>query len=255
MRFRSDRRRIVELTLFLLFTPLFCGTLALSAAAADDAAAMLEKDVRVMEGVLDQILVDSPNVLVSSAGTTRGLVLDQYGAVFTLEVSLDLGKGGLWALGDYAKDLALAKGLEKKAQEEEFKAQQEASKAEEEASKAGEGEEKQADTFASLDKLGEESRKAREKHLENFKVELQDALLKYGPTLSELDDSKWVTVVAFLDGRGLYLGDSGFLFGGDTAREKLTRLTLKVKMGDLRQFSAGRLSREQAAKKVIVEQV
>jgi len=246
----SDRGNRIRLACLALSLALALTGLIGTAAAANEETARLERKVRVMERVLDEVLLQSPHVLVSSAGTTRGLILDEYGALFTLEVSLGVGRGGLaldhyaLALGDYSKDLALLAEKEKEEKEKQAEA----------SSKEKGDQEKLADHYTSLEKLGEEKKKEREKDLAAFQVELKDALLDYGPTLSELADTQWVTVVAYLGGRGLGLLGGEFLVTASESEVASNRLLLKVKMGDLRQYSAGRLSREEAARKIIIEE-
>jgi len=70
---------------------------------------------------------------------------------------------------------------------------------------------------------------------------LTETLLDYGATLGELSDDNWVVVAAFLD---------GFAYDGDGPEQ----LVFKVKMRDLRQYSAGQLSLDQAITRVSIEE-
>ena len=83
-----------------------------------------------------------------------------------------------------------------------------------------------------LDDWREKSEQRRKERLAGFQAELVDTLLDYGPTLSELGDDQWVAVA-------VYLGERFITSGGDSGK----RLILKVRMRDLRQYSAGRISR------------
>ena len=86
----------------------------------------------------------------------------------------------------------------------------------------------------------ENQRKAKER-LAALKIELTETLLDYGATLGELGDNDWVVVAAFLHGFGRR---------GDGPEQ----LVLKVKMSDLRQYSAGQLSLDQAKGRVVLDE-
>jgi hypothetical protein len=68
---------------------------------------------------------------------------------------------------------------------------------------------------------------------------LTETLLDYGSTLGELSDDSWVVVAAFLGG----LDEDG-----------PEQLVLKVKMRDLRQYSAGQLTLDQARGRVTIQE-
>lgn len=195
------------------------GLMAVSATAADDAATRLDRKVKVMERVLDEILIQSPNVVVSARGVTRGLVLDEYGALFTLEASI----------GTDMFVMAMP---------------------EPPAVPIGEGHEdtviiapRHPDRAGREDEWLEKSNEKRAEQYKAFKAELIDAIVDYGVTLTELRDDQWLAVVAFLDSRPLLGGSEG------------GRLMLKIKMRDLRQHSAGALSRDAVEGRVIVEEM
>ncbi len=195
------------------------GAMAASATASEPDTSRLERKVQVLETILDEVLVQSPNVVVNRpSGTTRGLVLEGYGAVFTLRASLT--RHLLVQLEAAEKRMVTG--------DKDFKFFF-VSPDEEKAGSAG----TDAKRGAPEDDPA--------KRLVMFKTELTDAMLDYGPTLNELRDDDWLVVAAFLDGRSL-------LGGGDG-----TRLVLRAKMRDLRQYASGALSREAAAKKVTVE--
>ena len=195
------------------------GLVALATAAEPDRA-RLERKVQVLESILDEVLVQSPNVVVSSpGGSARGLVLDGYGAVFTLRASL---AGHLFVQLKEAEKRMVAG-------DKDFKFY---------FFSPDKNEEGSAETGAA----GDTPEVDPAKRLVMFKAELTDAMLDYGPTLTELRDDDWLVVAAFLDGRRLLVGGDG------------TRLVLRARMRDLRQYASGALSREAAAKKVLAQQ-
>jgi RNA polymerase sigma factor (sigma-70 family) len=77
---------------------------------ATTTASRLDRKVRVMEKVIDEVLVQSPNILVGRGGTARGLVLDEYGALFTIEGDL----GGLGLIHVRAPKAPVAPGRSRK---------------------------------------------------------------------------------------------------------------------------------------------
>jgi hypothetical protein len=200
------------------------GLMAVSATAADDAASRLDRKVRVMERVLDEVLVQSPNVMVSSRGVTRGLVLEEYGALFTFEASLGtemfvfaVPEPPAVSSGEDDEDHIIVApsrpnrpGRESWAEWEDWQ---------------GKSDEKRAEQYGA------------------FKSEMIEAIVDYGVTLTELGDDQWLAVVAFLGGRPL-LG----------SEESGGRVMFKIKMRDLRQHSAGNLSRDAVKGRVIVEE-
>ena len=99
-----------------------------------------------------------------------------------------------------------------------------------------------ADRAVREDRWLEKSKEKRAELYKAFKSEMIDAIVDYGVTLTELRDDQWLAVVAFLDNRPLLDLDEG------------GRLMLKIKMRDLRQHSAGALSRDAVVKRVIVEE-
>lgn len=205
---------------------------------APQEADRMARRMNVLERIFDAVLRDSENVVVSGEAT-RGLMLDGYGALFTFEGSLGGGGLGYMYLGGDTVDLSrrFFKG------DGEWVAPAPPPKA----PKAPEGEEevRVPDSMEDLARdwraqREENRRKARER-LAGLKVELTETLLDYGATLGELADEDWVVVAAFLDGFGL---DGG---GPE-------QLVLKVKMNDLRQYSAGRLTIEQAKGRVVIDE-
>jgi hypothetical protein len=198
--------------------------IAATSAQAADTGSRLDRKVRVMERVLDEVLVQSPHVMVSRSGNARGLVLDEFGALFIIEGSLGveelmLPAGPAWTIAAGEDALLLDRGRRPR--------------------ERGEGEEDEESTWKEWREQAEEKRR---QHLDGLKADLTDALIDYGATLGELDNDQWVAVVAFLGERFLI----------DHA-DRGTRMVLKIKMGDLRQYAAGSLSRDAAIAKVVVE--
>jgi hypothetical protein len=161
---------------------------------------------------------------VGPGGTARGIVLEEFGALFTLEGSVD-GEMILRVPRPPRAPRVMIDGEDVRVvpapdpdpeHEELHKSWEEFEK---------EAEAKSLEMYAGL------------------KVELTDALIDYGATLGELGNDKWVAIAAFLDSRD-------FMGGGDSGK----RLVLKARIRDLRQYAAGNLSRDAAVSKVVVEE-
>jgi len=204
----------------IMVVALFGLMVAVGAAQETD---RLDRKVGVMERVIDEILVQSPNVMVSSRQVTRGVVLEGFGVLFTF----DAGLHGELPFGPRAYVVGGAEGL-KVLRERDREAAEDAKREFEE------------QEVMSLEEWETKSAEERAKRLQGLETELVDALLDYGPTLGELKDDAWVAIIAFLDGRSP--------FGSDGP----TRMTVKVKMRDLRRFAAGSLSRQDAKAAVTV---
>jgi hypothetical protein len=195
---------------------------AVALAVADDSASdRLERKVRVMERVFDEVLVQSPNVMAGPGRVTRGLVLQGYGALFTFDANL----GTEYFMGMSAVEMPREPG-------EPIVIQRMPRSERDEGWEPAE----------SWEEIKAEAENKRKEKYAAFKTEIIDALIDYGATLSELADDRWVAVATFIDSRSPFDGGGG------------GRLLIKIKMRDLRQYSSGSLSREAAAKRVVIEE-
>jgi hypothetical protein len=230
MEWTEGYRRYGKVVLIAAAIVILVGMLAVVASAAEDGQARVERKIRVMERVLDEILVQSPNVLVGAGGGTRGLALEGYGAVFVIDASL--GEHLLWA----ADEDALLGGM---MSWEEQRAWGRGSTDEE---RTRDRQKKLEDGELNWEKKKKEAEEKRQQRFDAFKAELIDALVDYGPTLSELGDDQWVALEVFLGEQGLFGGNRG------------TRLEIKVKIRQLRQHSGGGLSRDAVKNAIVVTQ-
>jgi hypothetical protein len=221
MRDDSARSLVWRLLLAAIMVVALFGLMVAVGAAQD--SDRLDRKVNVMERVIDEVLVQSPNVLVSSRQVTRGIVLEGFGVLFTFDAGLhaQLPFGpGRYVVGD-SEGLKFMRERDREAAEKiqrQFEEQE----------------------VLSLEEWETKSAEERAKRIEGLEVELVDTLLDYGPTLGELKDDAWVAIVAFLDGRSPF------------GSEGPSQMTVKVKMRDLRRFAAGNLSRQEAKATVTV---
>lgn len=193
-------------------------------ARGDDRSDRLDKKVRVMEKVLDEVLGQSEHVRVGMSNGVTGLTVDDYGAIFLFrgEIGADIER--------MPGAAALLRSMEEMSDHEE----EEGSPTPEKARPPKE---------KSLDQLKKEFEAKRAGELAGLREELVDTVLDYGPTLAELGEERWVLIVGVLDG-GIF---SEYAAGGGR-----NTLVVKAKISDLRQFVAGTLSRQAAAAKVAV---
>ena len=189
----------------------------------------MDRQIQVMEKILDQVLIDSPNFLVSGRGNARGLYVRDFGVILTFSASLvDKDRGWKFDFGEGFK-IQTDKDGRKIIILDEEKIAKEKQKAAEEAEKH----EDREDT----------ERMSRQEGLyKRGKAELVDALLDYGDTLSTLDKGKWVAIVAYLqDAR--YFDERG-----------MSKLLLKAKIDDLRLYAADKLSEENMVKRIVEQE-
>ncbi len=178
----------------------------------------LERQIGVMEKVLDEVLVESPNLLVFSNEATRGVYLDEFGVLFTLEASL-VEEGWKNKMKFFS---------ELKVEEEDGKIIIH-----------------RGDDGETVEKIEDYEKKQNERNQELYakgKEELLNVLSDYGETLTGLRDDQWVGIAAFLKGSGYFVD------------RRISRLVLKAKMSDLRAHSAERISTKQLRDRIVVEE-
>lgn len=240
---------------------LLLGLLIASVARADERSDRLDRKLKVMERVLDEVLVQSPNVIVSGSGTTRSLRLDGEGVLLVVNASLIAGRermrfGEMYvpvpapAIAPVAplppdapeaervQVQQLARQKEEEARQAEAAARQEASR------KRAQLEEQLQESLRGSREARERTEEAARKNLEGIKRELREALVDYGGTLAELGDDQWLAVA-------LFLGDRGYIGFGD---DKQQTVLVTARIGDLRRYAGGDLSRDEALALVTVEE-
>ena len=184
--------------------------------AQDDAKERkMARQVGVLEKILDQVLIDSPNFVVPGRNNTRGIFLDEFGVLLTYEASLvDKDKF------DWNFDF-------------DFKPQIK--------------EDENGNQVIVIPKRSEEDspspvRRGEARLYERGKVEIREMLLDYGDTMTGLGDNHWLAVAA-------YLKDSDYFID-----ERISRLVIKVKMRDLRSYAAGKIDEETVLSRFVEEE-
>jgi hypothetical protein len=270
MRSQLVRLRTRRLGLMATFLLVLAGAAGIGfaahvfGAAGSTAPDRLHRQVGVMEGIIDKVLLDSPNFVVSGRDDTRGVILPDYGIVFSFNASIN--DHDIFRLpGNLSLDLPIdirtdADGtviIGKKGRvysddssdltdEEAAKLEQKAKHLEQEVKRS----EKQAldlqerlkDRQQSLTEWNKQRAAKAEELYAAGKQELLQMLLDYGETMTGLQDGQWIVLAGFFD-RGGILEDT-----------KASRLVLRVKVDDLRAYSAGRLGETEARGRIIVEE-
>jgi len=212
-----------KVTLIAVALIAMVGLLVAAAAKGEERADRLDRKIRVMEKVLDEVLTQSKHVRVGMSGETTGLVVEDYGAIFIF-------RGELGGDIDKMPDLAnLFRTLDEAATWHD-----------EEALSQGEKEKYSA---KSLDQVKKEIDAKHRAELASLRDEVIDTILDYGPTLAELGEDRWVMLVGVLDGG---------IFAEHEAGGSRSTLTVKMKISDLRQLAGGALTRQAALSKVVV---
>jgi len=186
----------------------------------------LAREIRISEAFISDMLVESPNWLVSWGGPNYGTYLDGYGVIFHFEASLvsdqhiNIGKKGIFGLKNLGKDIFIWSDDE---DDEEL-------------------EELLEDDDEAYEKYKEKKKKRSERMYARGKEELKEVLLDAGDVMNSLPASDWVTLVVILD-------DNKFF-----RKNKLDRFILKAKVSDLNAHASGQISEEQLFARMVEEE-
>jgi len=210
----------------------------------------MEKDIAIMENVINTAMVESQYVYIfSTQRNVRGLHIPEFGALFTVQVQLissralpwfvlpEGGYPGWHFMWDKDKWEDFLEGLEEV--EIEINGEKlDLKEYIEEAKKRGEGE----DTiFLKTDRMKPEDNEALiEKNLEKFKEELAGVVADYGGTIRQLADEEWVMVVAYLD--------------GSSSMAPVNKLIVKAKKSDLDLHDFGKIDYEELKSRMVIEE-
>jgi hypothetical protein len=182
----------------------------------------MARQIGVMEKIVNQVLVDSPNFFIQERENCRGMYVKDSGLVFTFSASLvekdwDLDKLLSW---DDIEVEKTGEGYKIKTGKKNGKQDPE-----------HEDEEPVEIDEATL-------RKKQERTYLRGKTELIDVILDYGDTLTTLESGKYLTIVG-------YLRDSDYF-----DEEGFSRLILKAKIDDIRAYGTGKISEDDMIKRI-----
>jgi len=229
----------------------------------------IQRGITAMERAIDEMLVDSPNLLVSGRDNTRGTYIDTFGALFTFDATLinkdwDFNFEQDWSAFDFeVKEegdkivIYRGKGKDKEKLTEDRRGDVEWEESEDaeapeapEPPEAPEARARAEREREKADKLREEIARARrnsrkrvqdreEKLYERGKQEMVDFLLDYGDAIEALRDDQSIEIVA-------YFRDHEYFAARD-----FSHFSVRAKVGDLRAYANGALSEAAMTEKIV----
>ncbi len=225
MRIRLTAGKSIRLgAVATVITAILLGSAGIVGAAAPE---KVIRQIGVMEKIIDKVLVDSPNFLVQRGDNARGLYIDGFGVVFTFDASLVnewYGMEKLLSLGDRFEMKTDENGNQIFMIKKDAKSEKESKEKSDQAEKSP-----------------EEKMKDRAKLYQDGKAELVQALLDYGETMTSLTNDSSIILAAFLK-------DDDYF-----REQKISRLLLQAKVGDLRAFASGEISADVMKSRVAIE--
>ncbi len=221
----------------IVMAALLLGLFAAQAAAGDrPVSRKMERQIDVMERIIDQVLIDSPNFLVHGRENARGLFLKEFGVLLTFEASL-VHKGE-----DYSKIFRRFKDgfrIEKDEDGHSIIVIPDLDVDDEDDEEYDEEYDEEEDEKRSW---RDREDAVQERLYKRGKAEFVDVLLDYGDTLTAVESGKWVAIVAFLR-------DSRYF-----SEHKISKLVLRAKIDDLRDYGSGKLSEEDMIKRIVEQE-
>ena len=228
--------------------------LGTDSAMAGDRPTKLERQIDVMEGAIDDMLVDSPNFLVAGRHVTEGFDAEDYGVLFSFQASLtglgwdedsDHSSSHFWPWNwDKKHRIIVLEGDD--GDEEEFELD-DGSIIIRDGAVHIMG--KDARELKKLFKNGRyetiDDETYRERQLKKYdqaKEELIDVFMEYGEILKELSSGQTVRVVARLH-------DIDF-----PKEKEIRRLSLSASIDDLRAYGDGRLSESEMRDRIKIRE-
>jgi len=199
------------------------------------------RDITVLEKIIDEMLLDSKNLLIYTAGgVTHGLYIDEFGAVFSFEASLvDQKDDTPWPDGmegytfdtDEHGNVIIRKKKDAKVKGPDTPVPPTPPK-------PGEAPKSSGTPRAWIDRQAGKQVKL----YETGKAEIIDTLIEYGDSMDGLRDNQWLCFAAFLKNSDFFL------------ENRISRLVIKAKMSDLRSYAQGRIDRKAMMAKVVQEE-
>lgn len=189
----------------------------------------LDRSLRRLSRIMDEMLIDSPNWLVPGRDNTRAMYLPGHGAIFTFEATLvnrgrswNFSVGDRWVFWDDDDDDWRDRDRRRRDRDDDAKS---------------------SDSDADDSRSWRDRTRDREQRLyERGQREIIEVLMDYGDTLTDLKGGEWVTVMVYLD-------DADYFYDKD-----VYNLVMKVKIDDLRAHGSGSLSEDALAQKFVVEE-
>ena len=213
--------------------------LAAPADAQKSRPSKMKREIKVLENILDQVVIDSRNVLVPSRQSVHGHYMSEFGVMFTTEASLlydGWPSNRNWSFNNF-NNFDWGRIEHKKDRIIIHKRDD------------GDDDDDDDDDDAYYDSDNGNSRGWRQRRVERgqklysgVRTELIEGLIDYGDTISGLRDDEWIGVTVYFNDE-----NDGYLDNRD-----ISRLVIKARMGDVRDYAHGSLSRSAMENKVVV---
>jgi hypothetical protein len=191
------------------------GLISSAVAGSDSDERKQEKQIRIFERVVDDMLVESPNWLVRSMESTQGDYIDGRGAVFSFKVDLNTqrwGNGDHWSYFHGDDDDSHVIVIRDDGRSKRHK----------------EVDEDVIEREAKLYRRGKE--------------EIVETIVDFGEMLTSLEDGDWIEI-------------KGRLRGAKYFKENdLRKLSIKVKMADVRAHARGTLDEDDLVARIEIKE-
>jgi hypothetical protein len=214
-----------------IFVALFA-TPAPADADRSTASKRLLREIDIMERTIDDVLVDSPYILVSSSnGVTNGVHVPEYGVVFTFDMNLVASRYDHFGFGWHGADIV---DIDEDGDKIVIHRR----------NRWDDDDDDEESKSSSADRKSWRERREADakKCYERGKNEIVEALVDYGDMLTSLGDDQWVLIAADLHGNE-YFTDEG-----------LSQYIVKAQMRDIRAYSQGTITRDALLAKVTREE-
>jgi hypothetical protein len=213
------------LCMFVLLT-ILCGGIALASGPASPEK--LGRQIGMMERTIDRFLVDSPNFLVTSGKNACGFYFADYGVVFTFNAQINdnWNWGGDWFFGPGSHITVTTEDGER-----QIIIKKNGGKHWDIKRLVGDDEDEDEDVTIDTVKL-----------YERGKEELVEMLLDEGENLGAIPGGQYVMIAARMNDDDL------------KHEKKITRLTLKAKIDDLKAYGDDKLSETEMKSRIVIEE-
>lgn len=195
------------------------GLISTAVAGPDSDERRQDKQIRIFERLMDDMLIESPNWLVRSMESTRGDYIDAHGAVFSFRV--DLNSKRWWHGGDRWSDLWSWYHDDDDSHVIVIR----------------------DDGRSKRRKVTDEDILEREEKLyRRGKEEIIETIVDFGEMFTVLDDSDWIEIKVRLRGAKYF------------KENDLRKLSVKVKMADVRAHARGALDEEDLIARIQIKE-
>jgi len=209
------------------------GGIPMVAQAQDDEAPAnrkLMRQVDLMERVTSQMLVDSPNFLVSSGLPAQGLYIEEFGVVISFNAALvEKDQEWKWPWSGYKVTRDGDRVIIYTDEEDpEDLDDEDAEDREEIYEDYKNWKSKRAERDAKLYKRG--------------KQEILEILVDYGDGMRRLADDQWIMMAAFLRNSDFF------------EKRDISHLVMKARMSDLRAYGDGTIEEDEMISRVVIQE-